>query len=138
MNKAIVILAIAAGTIFTSCKSANQKQATAQQNATEANQDLKNTQASNAAEWKTFKAESQAKILDNEQRIAGLKEKMNKPGSTFDGIYRTRSQKLEAKNNELKAKLNNYDGNQTDWQTFKSDFNRDMDEIGSNIKDLFR
>lgn len=138
MNKAIVILAIAAGTIFTSCKSANQKQATAQQNATEANQDLTNTQASNAAEWKAFKAESQAKILDNEQRIANLKEKMNKPGSTFDGIYRTRIEKLEAKNNELKAKLNNYDGNQTDWQTFKSDFNRDMDEIGNNIKDLFR
>ncbi|TRX43124.1 hypothetical protein [Flavobacterium restrictum] len=138
MNKAIVILAIAAGTIFTSCKSANQKQATAQQNATEANQDLTNTQASNVAEWKAFKAESQAKILDNEQRIANLKEKMNKPGSTFDGIYRTRIEKLEAKNNDLKAKLNNYDGNQTDWQTFKSDFNRDMDEIGNNIKDLFR
>ena len=138
MKKSIVIIAILAGTIFTSCKSAAQKETTAKQNVAEAKQDLKDTKASNAAEWKVFKAESEAKILDNEQRIAELKVKMNKPGNTFDGLYRTRIEKLEAKNVELKSKLNNYDGNETQWKTFKSDFNRDMKEIGNNIKDLFR
>lgn len=138
MNKTIFILAIMAGTIFTSCKSAAQKETTAKQNVVEAKQDLKDTKASNEAEWKVFKAESEAKILDNEQRIAELKVKMNKPGNTFDGLYRTRIEKLEAKNVELKSKLNNYDGNETQWKTFKSDFNRDMKEIGNNIKDLFR
>ena len=63
---------------------------------------------------------------------------MDKPGNTFDGIYRTRIEKLEAKNSDLKLKLNNYDGNQTQWKTFKSDFNRDINEVGNNIKDLFR
>ena len=63
---------------------------------------------------------------------------MNKPGKTFDGLYRTRIEKLEAKNQELKSKINNYDGNETGWTTFKKDFNRDMDEMGKNIKDLFR
>jgi hypothetical protein len=138
MNKSIVIIAILAGTIFTSCKSAAQKETTAKQNVAEAKQDLKDTKASNAAEWKVFKAEAQAKILDNESRIAELRVKMNKPGNTFDGLYRTRIEKLEAKNTELKSKLNNYDGNETQWKTFKGDFNRDMNEIGSNIKDLFR
>ncbi len=138
MNKSIVIIAILAGTIFTSCKSAAQKETTAKQNVAEAKQDLKDTKASNAAEWKEFKAEAQAKILDNESRIAELRVKMNKPGNTFDGLYRTRIEKLEAKNTELKSKLNNYDGNETEWKTFKSDFNRDMNEIGNNIKDLFR
>jgi hypothetical protein len=138
MNKSILIMAVVAGIIFTSCKSAQQKEIAAKQNVSEANQDLKDTKISNANEWVTFKAESQAKITDNEQRIAELKVKMNKPGSTFDGLYRTRIEKLEAKNIELKSKLNNYDGNETQWKTFKSDFNRDMDEIGNNIKDLFR
>ena len=132
------MLAIIAVTFLSSCKSAQQKETTAKQNVIEAKQELKETQVSNANEWKVFKAESEAKIIDNENRIAELKVKMNKPGNTFDGIYRTRIEKLEAKNTELKSKLNNYDGNQTGWKTFKSDFNRDMNEIGSNIKDLFR
>ncbi len=138
MNKSIVIIAVIAGIIFTSCKSAAQKETTAKQNVLEAKQDLKDTKTANAAEWKVFKADSESKILDNETRIAELKVKMNKPGNTFDGIYRTRIEKLESKNTELKSKLKNYDGNETEWKTFKSDFNRDMNEIGSNIKDLFR
>jgi hypothetical protein len=138
MNKSIVIIAILAGSIFTSCKSAAQKETTAKQNVAEAKQDLKDTKSANAAEWKEFRGDAEAKILDNESRIAELKVKMNKPGNTFDGLYRTRIEKLEAKNTELKSKLNNYDGNETGWKTFKSDFNRDMNEIGNNIKDLFR
>ena len=138
MKKTILIAVLFAGTFLISCKSAQQKETAAKQNVVEAKQDLKETQASNANEWKVFKAESEAKIIDNEVRIAELKTKMNKPGNTFDGMYRTRIEKLEAKNTELKSKLKNYDGNQTGWQTFKSDFNRDMNEIGGNIKDLFR
>lgn len=138
MNKSILILALIAGTVFTSCKSAAQKEKLAKENVVEAKQDLTDTKISNANDWLTFKAESNTKIVENEQQIAELKVKMNKPGSTFDGLYRTRIEKLEAKNTELKSKLNNYDGNETEWKTFKSDFNREMKEIGSNIKDLFR
>jgi hypothetical protein len=138
MNKTVLVLAIITGVFFVYCKSAQQKEATAQQNVIEANQDLRDTKVSNANDWLTFKAESEAKIVDNEQKISKLKVEMNKPGNTFDGMRKTRIEKLEAKNTELKSKLNNYDGNETEWKTFKSDFNRDMNEIGNNIKDLFR
>ncbi len=138
ITKTILILAIVSGTIFISCKSALQKEKAAKDNVVEANQDLKDTKISNANNWLIFKSESEAKIVDNEQRISKLKLEMNKPGNTFDGMYRTRIEKLESKNTELKSKLNNYDGNETEWKTFKSDFNRDMDEIGNNIKNLFR
>ena len=138
MKKSIGILAIAIAVFFVSCKSAQQKELDAQQNLSQARQDLSATQASNANEWQTFRSESLIKIKENDKRIAELKIKMNQPGNTFDGIYRTRIEKLESKNKELKSKLKNYDGKQTDWKTFKSDFNRDMDEIGKNIKDLFR
>ncbi len=138
MNKSIFILAIAIATAFVSCKTAQQKEAVAKDNVVNANQDLKDTQASNREDWITFRTDANAKIADNEKRIAALKDAMNKPGNTFDGMYRTRIEKLEAKNVELKSKLRNYDGNETGWQTFKNDFNRDMNEIGDNIKDLFR
>ena len=138
MKKSVGILAIVIAVFIVSCKSAQQKELDAQQNLSQARQDLSATQASNANEWQTFRSESLIKIKENDKRIAELKIKMNQPGNTFDGIYRTRIEKLESKNKELKSKLKNYDGKQTDWKTFKSDFNRDMDEIGKNIKDLFR
>lgn len=138
MNKKIIMLAIIAMIFLWSCRSAQQKEATARQNVVNAKQDLQDTQASNADEWRSFKAESEAKIIENDNKITALKVKMNQPGTTFDGMYSNRIEKLQAKNNELRSKLSNYDGNQTDWKTFKSDFNREMNEIGSNIKDLFR
>ncbi|MBC7641301.1 MAG: hypothetical protein H7174_03010 [Flavobacterium sp.] len=138
MNKSILILAIVAFTTFTSCRSAAQKETAAKNNFVDAKQDLQDTKIDNANQWIKFRAESQAKIADNEKRIAELKVRMNEPGKTFDGLYRTRIEKLESKNAELKSRLRNYDGNQTQWKTFKSDFNRDMNEIGNNIKDLFR
>ena len=138
MYKLILRLAILSGIVFTSCKSAQQNEKIAKENVVEAKQDLIDIKISNLNEWLTFKVESQDKILDNEKRIAELKVKMNQPGNTIDGLYRTRVEKLEAKNTELKSKLSNYNGNETEWKTFKSDFNRDMTEIGNNIKDLFR
>ena len=138
MKKLILILAIVVVTLITSCRSAAQRETAAKNNVVDAKQDLQDTKVDNANEWIKFKTESEAKIADNEKRIAELKVRMKEPGKTFDGLYRTRIEKLEAKNAELKTKLRNYDGNQTQWKTFKSDFNRDMNEIGNNIKDLFR
>ena len=138
MNKLILIFALVAVSATISCKSAAQKETIAKNNVTEAKQDLQETKIDNANEWIKFKAESEQKIINNEKRITELKARRNEPGSTFDGLYRTRIEKLEAKNAELKSKLSTYDGNQTQWETFKSDFNRDMNEIGNNIKDLFR
>ncbi|MGL2994476.1 hypothetical protein [Flavobacterium sp. TSSA_36] len=136
MKKSILILVLM-GTIFTSCKTAQQKENAAKNNIAEAKQDLADTKANNAAEWKSYKASAQIKIADNKKQIGVLKDKMNQPGNTFDGMYRNRIEKLEAKNMDLEKKLIGYDGNATQWETFKGNFNRDMDEIGNNIKDLF-
>ena len=138
MKTKMITLVFFAATILFSCKSAQQREIDAQQNVANAKQGLRDTQVANANEWRVFKAESQAQIATNEARIAELKVQMNKPGNTFDGMYRTRIEKLEAKNIELKTQLNNYEGNPSNWTTFKNDFNRNMNEIGNNIKDLFR
>jgi hypothetical protein len=137
MKKSIVLLTLSIVTILTSCKSAQQKETAAKKNVVEAKQDLAKTRANNTEDWKNFKASSQLKIEENKKSITTLKEKMNKPGNTFDGMYKNRIEKLEAKNTALEYQLNHYDGNATQWETFKGNFNREMNEIGSNIKDLF-
>lgn len=148
MKNTIFTLAVAttliAGTIFTGCESSEQKIDDAQANVQEAKQDLKEVkqdekaaaqQAADAEEWRTFKTESEVKIKDNELRIAELREKMKTSGKTMDAIYSKNIDVLEKRNQDLKTKIDTYDG-QSNWQSFKSEFNHDMDELGKALKDI--
>ena len=148
MKKMIFILAVTtlmAGTIFTGCQSSTQKQQSAQDKVQDAKQDLnaakKNAnevaqKAATAEEWKTFKSESELKIKDNEIRINELAVKMKKPGELFDALYEKKIANLEQQNKDLKARLEAYEKSQSNWETFKREFNHDMDEIGQALKDL--
>ena len=149
MKKTIITLAVAvtlvAGALFTGCKSPAQKEDAAQDKVADAQEDLNAAQKdANAAEikvatteeWTAFKIESEGKIKDNEIRIAELKAKKNKPGKTFDKLYEERIETLEQKNMEMRARINTYENSQSDWETFKREFNHDMDELGKALKDL--
>jgi len=148
MKKMIFILAVTtlmAGTIFTGCKSSTQKQEAARDKVKDAKQDLNEAQKdANAAaqvvateeEWKIFKSESELKIKDNEIRIAELTVKMNKQGEIFDELYRKNIANLEQQNKDMKARLEAYEKSQTNWESFKREFNHDMDAIGKALKDL--
>ncbi len=61
---------------------------------------------------------------------------MKKPGKTFDDLYKQRIERLEQKIADLKTRMNEYEKNQTGWESFKREFNHDMDELGSALKDL--
>lgn len=149
MKKIIITLSAVAMIIvvalFSSCKSTDQKKEDAQnktqvalENLNEA-QNNENALAQKAAteeELKTFRLESDLKIKDNEVSIAKLKLKMNKPGSALDEVYARRIDSLQLKNQNLKTRMGNYEKTHTDWGKFKSDFNRDLDELGKTLKSL--
>ena len=149
MKKIILTLAIAttfmAGTILTGCQSSDNRdgddhgmmhetQQDRQAMHNDANSDM--PKMANADEWKTFKLESELKINNNEIRIKELTEKMNKPGTILDPLYARKIENLEQKNKDLKIKLETYETNHSDWETFKREFNHDMDELGKALKDL--
>jgi chromosome segregation ATPase len=149
MKKSIFTLALAgtliAGTIFTGCQSSAQKESVAQDKVNDAKQDLKEaqddakaeaTKLAGVEEWKEFKNDSEIKIRDNEVRIAELKAKLNKPGTTLDPLYEKRIDTLEKKNRDMKARIYDYEKSQSDWETFKREFNHDMDELGQALKDF--
>jgi len=134
-----------AGTIFISCQSANQKQDAAQGRVQDAKQDLNTAQEdANAADqvvataekWEAFRNESELKVKANETRIAELNVKMKKPGETFDAAYEKKITKLEQQNKDMRGRLVDYDKSQTNWESFKREFNHDMDEIGKALEDL--
>ena len=149
MKKVIFMLAVSsmfiASTFLTSCQSETQKSDAAQTKVQDAKEDLKEAQtdaavaaqkAANAEEWKAFKTESEAKIKANEVRIAELKDKMKTSGKTMDTVYSKNVDLLEQRNKDLKNRMDAYEKGQSDWESFKREFNHDMDELGQALKDL--
>ena len=145
MKKSIFMLAILAGTLFTSCKNNSEKEADAVENVNEAKEDLNEVKADvnedattkgNDAEWQTYKTEANKTISENETRIIELQAAMKKPGKTFDANYKKSIESLIEKNNALKTRIGDYENNQTDWDTFKREFNADMAGLGQAFKDL--
>jgi DNA repair ATPase RecN len=145
MKKSILMLAILAGTFFTGCKNNTEKESEAVQDVVDANEnlnkvteDVNNDAVTKAddAEWQTYKIEANKTIDENETRITELQNAIKKPGNTFDSAYKSSIQTLVDKNATLKTKITDYENNQTDWETFKREFDSDMAGLGQAFKDL--
>ncbi len=133
MKKVIMYAAVAAfavSSFLTSCQSNESK-------VEEAQEELKEAKAELNAEYPAFKTNAEVQIADNEKRIAELRVKLNKPGtSVFDDSRKKKIDELEVKNAELRIKLEAYEKENSDWETFKREFNHDMEGIADAFKDL--
>jgi len=148
MKKSISILAIATlvvGSIVISCKPNTEKEQAAQESVdsakvalTEAEENLDEAKrAATAEEWQEFKNTTDAKIEENKAKIAELKLKIKKTGKDIDKAYQRNIDTLEQKNERLKIKIDSYKNDaQSDWNSFKREFNHDMDELGQSLKDF--
>ena len=141
----LVALMILAHAMLTGCQSSAEKMDAANQNVEDAREDLKEAKedahaeavkVANAEEWSAFKTESEVKINDNQKRIDELRAKMKKPGQTFDAMYAKNIENLEERNRDLKTRIGAYETNQSDWESFKREFNHDMNEVGQALRDL--
>jgi hypothetical protein len=148
MKKIIFSLAITTfivGTTLVGCKPTTKEEIESQEKVDIAKQNLKDAKDSlavakkeaTAEEWQTFKNQTDSVISYNEAQIAELKLKMQKTGKSADAKYQKNIDILEQKNKNLKIKVDTYknDAN-SDWQSFKREFNHDMEEIGQAFKDL--
>ncbi|MBN2202091.1 hypothetical protein JW777_09080 [bacterium] len=142
MKKGIAVLAavgLMVGIGFVGCeKSSKQKVEKATENLQSARQELNDAQAGYLVEWEIFKTESAQKIEGNEKNIAVFKEKMEDAGSAAQKTLAKEVKELEQKNRDLKKKLEEYDGGESQWAEFKAGFQEDLDRIGKKIEGLFR
>lgn len=139
------VITLLAAAVFTGCKSPDDKVEAAEDKVENAKEDLKEevkdanadaVKKANAEEWKEFKSKSNEEIKENEKKIAELKVKLKKPGKMLDPMYEKRIANLEEKNRNLQAKLDGYETNQSDWESFKAEFKHDMDEFGQAFRDI--
>lgn len=91
-------------------------------------------------EFKTYRAEQEKKIAENDKKIAELKVEKNKVKQERLSAYEDKIDELERKNNELRSRISTYrkDEEKGKWESFKKEFNHDMDELGKSLKDLFK
>ena len=103
----------------------------------EAQQDLDEAKADYEAQYNQFRLESDERITANEQLIADLKvyskDKKNEAKVEYDKMIAD----LEAKNEAMKVRVRDYKDEGSDkWESFKREFNHDMDELGASLKDI--
>ncbi len=137
-NSIIAFSVMITATIFTSCNSPAEKVETAKDNVTEAEHDLTKAQDDYAIEVANFRKESDEKITANEKLISDIKESIAKDKKSVKAAYKEQIAVLEQKNSDMKKRLSEYkeeEGNEK-WQSFKREFNRDMDELGNSLKDF--
>jgi len=149
MKHSLFILAVATtvmgGMTLTGCQSAAQKSEDAQTDVLDAREDLKEEQqdaavaaqeAANEQEWLAFKTDAELKIKGYEDRIVELKAKMKKSGKAMDALYEKNIEILDQKIKDMKTRMEARNNSESDWESFKREFNSDMDGIGKSLKDL--
>ena len=133
------------GMILLSCQSTTEKEEKATEDVQEARHELADVkkdiiadslEAVKTEEWRIFRNEADARIRSNDIQIAALKKKMEKPGNKMDADYPQSILDLEKKNKDLQDRMNAYEKNQSDWESFKREYNHDMEELGEALKDF--
>lgn len=144
-KKSIVVAVLgllAAFAALPGCNSAQNKQDQVdkdREKVIDAKNDLNKAEDDYKADLEKFRQEVDQRIASNETRIHELRDSISYVEKPRREERRKRIDELEERNRELKRKLNDYkaEGNEK-WQSFKREFNHDMDELGHALRDMGR
>jgi len=115
----------------------NKKAAKARKDVAEAKEDLRLAKTDSVADYQKFKKEAEADIAENAKKIAELKMKKTDENKDVKEKYDKKVLELEAKNNELKKRIEASGNTQSKmWASFKREFKHDMKALGDAIKDI--
>lgn len=130
----VLLIAVA---LLTSCSSPSQKLEAAQENVTDANNDLDKANEAYMNEIEEYRKESAAKIDANNKSIAAFNARIENEKKEVKDEYKKKIAELEQKNTDVKKRLDGYKADGKDnWTNFKVEFSRDMDALGKALKDL--
>ncbi len=130
----IVILGIAG---CNSPKQKAEKLENAEENVIEAQQELNEAVIDSTNEYDRFKAESEAKLIANDVKIAALKDQLKTDKKEIRTKYEKQLTELEQKNAKLKSNIAEYkETDKNKWEKFKVSFNEDLDALGKAISGI--
>jgi len=136
------ILTIAAYTIisslmFTGCNSPAEKVEDAKMNVTEAHSDLAKANDEYLVDQENYRKETTERIAANDKSIAEFNVRIEKEKEEAKANYKNKVAELEQKNSDLKKKMDDYtEEGKEKWESFKREFNHDMEELRLALMDL--
>lgn len=137
--KSITAIIFATSVCFTACNSPEKKVENAEENVMDANEDLDNANRAYIAEIEDFKLQSIQKTEENDKAMMEFKERIKNEKQDAKNEYNQKINELEKKNTDLKKRIADYQENGKDnWETFKKEFNHDMDELGNAFGNLIK
>lgn len=135
MKKSILTIATFITAIaITSCTSSEQKVENAKAEAIEAAANLNNANEEYIADMESYRKTTAERIEANNQSIAEFKKRIENEKKEAKADYNKRIEELEKKNSDIKKKMDDYKAEgKSNWESFKAEFSRDMDELGNAI-----
>lgn len=125
------------GVLLFSCTSSEDKVQQAEENVVDANQKLEDASLDYKVEMKMYKQENLAKIEANEAIIRDFNTRIASQKKEAKEDYQVKIATLEAKNTDLKKKLDGYNLEGKDsWDKFKSDFNKELNDLALSVQEL--
>lgn len=132
-----IVFVVMAGSAIIGCKTPAEKLKNAQDAVIEADSDLVKANQDYLTEMESYKKETDAKIETNQQNLAEFETRMAKEKLEVKAEYAKTIEELRQKNQELKKRLDESSiADEVQWETFKSEFSRDLDELGKSFEDL--
>lgn len=130
-------LMLALSSFIVGCNSPAENVQAAREDVADAKADLDKANKEYRADTTNYKKSVMDKIASNELQLVKLKEKLATETAITKADYNDQINLLEKRNAELKIKIKNYsaDGN-SNWEVFKAEVSRDMDELGKALNDL--
>jgi chromosome segregation ATPase len=138
--KHVAAMLIVAAWCTLACNNSSEKKVeSAREDVNDAKQDLQKAQNNYNEEWQKFHDDARIRIDENNNRIAEYRVKIKTEKQDVRDRDEKRIAELETRNHNLQVKLDSYkdDGN-SNWDSFKREFNHDMDELGHAIGDIFK
>jgi hypothetical protein len=151
MKKSVLTLSIvsliAAGTLvsFCSCESSAQRDNDAyvqQYKARRGKEAIRQDSVAmilkevSAEEWTLFRIDSDKKLKGNDVLINDLKMKIKRSGKKSDMTFAKWVYVLEQQNKFLKERIVVYPEIQSNWESFKYEINKDLDDLLKELKEL--
>lgn len=132
---AMALFIVAFATILTSCETSGEKVENAEENVASAKEDLAEARQDYMEDVADFRREKAYRIAANNREIEDFNSKIREEKNEID--YSEKIAELDRKNRDLQMKLDGYEANnKNNWESFKNEFNREMDQVGSALRDL--
>ena len=136
MKRTIYTLAFMTSSLMTVCQGTTQKGDLYASNIIQNPQTVTATGQTLSPEYPGFRKNAEQQIADNDKRIADLRIKTKPGNAPLDEVRKQKIDDLEKRNAELRSRLFGYEKVHNDWETFKRDFNHDMDNLKDALHDM--